>query len=185
MDIFNLNSEMFNKQREYFRELNRKKQAEKPQEKPQKIDDNGDKSPHSNDILREDDIKIDIVNNIDDDGQNLDSKERFDVKEEETFHGVKEEEKDKSISNNNNHNNNEKEFENNDENNSNKKMKTDSNESKSNNIDNIPNNITPEKYKIIKQCKGGFEKIKESKYFSKYYISSDPNIPCLSVIEKN
>ena len=55
---------------------------------------------------------------------------------------------------------------------------------KSNNIDNIPNNITPEKYKIIKQCKGGFEKIKESKYFSKYYISSDPNIPCLSVIEK-
>ena len=55
---------------------------------------------------------------------------------------------------------------------------------KSNNIENIPNNITPEKYKIIKQCKGGFEKIKESKYFPKYYISSDPNIPCLSVIEK-
>ena len=136
MDIFNLNSEMFNKQREYFRELNRKKQAEKPQEKPQKVDDNGDKSPHSNDILREDDIKIDIVNNIDDDGQNRDSKERFDVKEEETFHGVKEEEKDNTISNNNNHNNNEKEFENNDDNNSNKKMKTNSNDSKSNNIDN-------------------------------------------------
>ena len=55
---------------------------------------------------------------------------------------------------------------------------------KSNNIENIPNDITPEKYKIIKQCKGGFEKIKESKYFSKYYTSSDPNTPCLSEIEK-
>ena len=53
-----------------------------------------------------------------------------------------------------------------------------------NNIDNIPNNMNPEKYKIIIQCKGGFEKIKESKYFSKYYISSDPNIPSLSNIEK-
>ena len=55
---------------------------------------------------------------------------------------------------------------------------------RSNNIDNIPNNITPDKFKIYKQCKGGFEKIKESKYFSKYYTSSDPNTPCLSVIEK-
>ena len=55
---------------------------------------------------------------------------------------------------------------------------------RSNNIDNIPSNITPDKFKIYKQCKGGFEKIKESKYFSKYYTSSDPNTPCLSVIEK-
>jgi hypothetical protein len=55
---------------------------------------------------------------------------------------------------------------------------------KSNNIENIPNDITPEKYKIIKQCKGGFEKIKESKYFSKYYISIEPNIPSLSNVEK-
>jgi len=53
-----------------------------------------------------------------------------------------------------------------------------------NNFENIPNNATPEKFKLIKQCKGGFEKIKESKNFSKYYTSSDPNTPCLSIIEK-
>ena len=53
-----------------------------------------------------------------------------------------------------------------------------------NNIDHIPNNTNPEKYKIYKQCKGGFEKIRESKYFAKYYTSSDPKIPSLSVIEK-
>jgi len=52
------------------------------------------------------------------------------------------------------------------------------------NFENIPNNATPEKFKLIKQCKGGFEKIKESKNFSKYYTSSDPNTPCLSIIEK-
>ena len=34
------------------------------------------------------------------------------------------------------------------------------------------------------QCKGGFAKIKESKYFSKYYISIEPNIPSLSNVEK-
>ena len=53
-----------------------------------------------------------------------------------------------------------------------------------NNIENIPNNITPEKIKIIKQCKGGFEKIKESKFFSKYYTANDPSTPCLSAVEK-
>ena len=53
-----------------------------------------------------------------------------------------------------------------------------------NNFENIPNNISPEKYQIYKQCKSGFEKIKDSKYFNNYYTSDDPNIPCLSVIEK-
>jgi hypothetical protein len=53
-----------------------------------------------------------------------------------------------------------------------------------NNFENIPNNISPEKYQIYKQCKSGFEKIKDSKYFNNYYTSDDPDIPCLSSIEK-
>ena len=53
-----------------------------------------------------------------------------------------------------------------------------------NNFENIPNNISPEKYQIYKQCKSGFEKIKDSKYFNNYYTSDDPDIPCLSAIEK-
>ena len=53
-----------------------------------------------------------------------------------------------------------------------------------NNFENIPNNISPEKYQIYKQCKSGFEKIKDSKYFNNYYTSDEPDIPCLSAIEK-
>lgn len=53
-----------------------------------------------------------------------------------------------------------------------------------NNFENIPNNISPEKYQIYKQCKSGFEKIKDSKYFNNYYASDAPDIPCLSAIEK-
>ena len=53
-----------------------------------------------------------------------------------------------------------------------------------NNFENIPSNITAEKFQIYKQCKSGFDKIKESKYFNNYYTSNDPNIPCLSVYEK-
>ena len=53
-----------------------------------------------------------------------------------------------------------------------------------NNFENIPNNISPEKYQIYKQCKSGFEKIKDSKYFNNYYTSDAPDIPCLSAIEK-
>ena len=54
----------------------------------------------------------------------------------------------------------------------------------SNNYENIPNNISPDKYKLHKKCKGGFDKIRESKYFNKYYTSTDINTPCLSMIEK-
>ena len=53
-----------------------------------------------------------------------------------------------------------------------------------NNFENIPNNISPEKYQIYKQCKSGFEKIKDSKYFNNYYTSDAPDIPCLTSIEK-
>ena len=53
-----------------------------------------------------------------------------------------------------------------------------------NNFENIPSNITAEKFQIYKQCKSGFDKIKESKYFNNYYTSNDPNIPCLSIYEK-
>ena len=54
----------------------------------------------------------------------------------------------------------------------------------SNNYENIPNNISHDKIKLYKKCKGGFDKIKESKYFNKYYTSNDINTPCLSAIEK-
>jgi hypothetical protein len=67
---------------------------------------------------------------------------------------------------------------------SNKLLQPNKKNKNSNNIDNIPNDVGPEKYKIIMQCKGGFAKIKESKYFSKYYISIEPNIPSLSNVEK-
>ena len=52
------------------------------------------------------------------------------------------------------------------------------------NIDNIPNNISPEIVGIFKKCKKGLEKIKESKYCNKYYQSNNPEIPCLANIEK-
>ena len=67
---------------------------------------------------------------------------------------------------------------------SNKLLQPNKKNKNNNNIDNIPNDVGPEKYKIIMQCKGGFAKIKESKYFSKYYISIEPNIPSLSNVEK-
>ena len=53
-----------------------------------------------------------------------------------------------------------------------------------NNVDNIPSNISPEIYKINKNCKKGIEKLKESKYVDIYYQSNNPDIPCIANIEK-
>ena len=52
------------------------------------------------------------------------------------------------------------------------------------NIDNIPNNLSPEIIGVLKKCKKGLEKIKESKYCNNYYQSNNPEIPCLANIEK-
>ena len=104
IDILNINKEMYEKQKEYFKELRKKKDVSKIIEKPIKDDSNtGNKIPDSKNILREDDIKITIINDIDNnDEQNVDSKDHLDIKEKETVY----EEKENGSSDNNNDNNN-------------------------------------------------------------------------------
>ena len=104
IDILNINKEMYEKQKEYFKELRKKKDVSKIIEKPIKDDSNtGNKIPDSKNILREDDIKINIINDIDNnDEQNVDSKDHLDIKEKETVY----DEKENGNSDNNNDNNN-------------------------------------------------------------------------------
>jgi hypothetical protein len=104
IDILNINKEMYEKQKEYFKELRKKKDVSKIIEKPIKDDSNtGNKIPDSKNILREDDIKINIINDIDNnDEQNVDSKDHLDIKEKETVY----DEKENGSSDNNNDNNN-------------------------------------------------------------------------------
>ena len=104
IDILNINKEMYEKQKEYFKELRKKKDVSKIIEKPIKDDSNtGNKIPDSKNILREDDIKITIINDIDNnDEQNVDSKDHLDIKEKETVY----DEKENGSSDNNNDNNN-------------------------------------------------------------------------------
>ena len=103
IDILNINKEMYEKQKEYFKELRKKKDVSKIIEKPIKDDSNtGNKIPDSKNILREDDIKITIINDIDNnDEQNVDSKDHLDIKEKETVY----DEKENGSSDNNNDNN--------------------------------------------------------------------------------
>jgi hypothetical protein len=105
IDILNINKEMYEKQKEYFKELRKKKDVPKIIEKPIKDDSNtGNKILDSKNILREDDIKITIINDIDNnDEQNVDSKDHLDIKEKETVYDEKE---NGSSDNNNNDNNN-------------------------------------------------------------------------------
>ena len=104
IDILNINKEMYEKQKEYFKELRKKKDVSKIIEKPIKEDSNtGNKILDSKNILREDDIKINIINDIDNnDEQNVDSKDHLDIKEKETVY----DEKENGSSDNNNDNNN-------------------------------------------------------------------------------
>ena len=104
IDILNINKEMYEKQKEYFKELRKKKDVSKIIEKPIKDDSNtGNKILDSKNILREDDIKITIINDIDNnDEQNVDSKDHLDIKEKETVY----DEKENGSSDNNNDNNN-------------------------------------------------------------------------------
>ena len=53
-----------------------------------------------------------------------------------------------------------------------------------NNLDNIPPNISQETFKIFKKYKSGLDKIKQSKYALNYYQPQDPDVPCLSNLEK-
>jgi len=105
IDILNINKEMYEKQKEYFKELRKKKDAQIT-EKPKKYDSNTDnKIPDSKNILREDDIKINIINDNDNnDDQNVDSKDNLDIKEKETVY--EEKENGSSDNNTNNKNNN-------------------------------------------------------------------------------
>ena len=105
MDILNINKEIYEKQKEYFRELNRKREEEKKkiEEKPPKDDNfSRNKILDSKNLLKEDDIKINIINDLDNDEHNVDSKDNLDIKEKETSHG----EKDSDDNNNNNNINN-------------------------------------------------------------------------------
>ena len=55
---------------------------------------------------------------------------------------------------------------------------------KSQNSFDIPNNFLPEEKNILKKCKIGLDRIKESKYAKLYYHSNSPDAPCLANIEK-
>ena len=102
IDILNINKEMHEKQKEYLKELKRKKDAQMISEKPKKDDNNIDnKNLDSKNILKEDDIKINIINDIDNnDEQNVDSKDHLDIKDKETVYDEKENGSSDNINNN-------------------------------------------------------------------------------------
>ena len=52
------------------------------------------------------------------------------------------------------------------------------------NLDNIPNDISREKYKIAKKCKIGMERIKDSPLAKHFYEFNDADTPSLSKVEK-
>ena len=52
------------------------------------------------------------------------------------------------------------------------------------NLDNIPNDINREKYKIAKKCKIGMERIKDSPLAKNFYQFNDADTPSLSKVEK-
>ena len=52
------------------------------------------------------------------------------------------------------------------------------------NLDNIPNDINREKYKIAKKCKIGMERIKDSPLAKNFYEFNDVDTPSLSKVEK-
>ena len=53
-----------------------------------------------------------------------------------------------------------------------------------NNMDNIPINVSPEIYKITKKCQIGLERIKDTPWSNNFYQSNNPDVPCISKIEK-
>ena len=51
-------------------------------------------------------------------------------------------------------------------------------------MDNLPNNFTPNICKVAEKCKKGLDKIKNFPCSNYFYESNNPEIPCLSKIEK-
>jgi len=51
-------------------------------------------------------------------------------------------------------------------------------------IENLSNNTTPDIYKVAKKCKIGLDKIKDTPWSNCFYESYNPDIPCISKIEK-
>ena len=52
------------------------------------------------------------------------------------------------------------------------------------NIENIPKNVAPSKYKELQKCLRGLNMIKDTQWINNYYQSNNPDIPCLSNLEK-
>ena len=58
------------------------------------------------------------------------------------------------------------------------------NNQKNYNIENLPKNVTPTKYKEIQKCLRGLNMIKDTQWIKNFYQSNHPDIPCLSNLEK-
>lgn len=52
------------------------------------------------------------------------------------------------------------------------------------NIENLPNNVSPEIYKETQKCWLGLNRIKDIQWSNNFYQSNSPDIPCLSKIEQ-
>ena len=97
IDILNYNEEIYERQKDYILK-NRKKKDDKVEiEEKQTVDEI---KPDSKDKLKDEDIKINITNEDIDNG-NVDSKERFDIKEKETNPGEQDENNISEIKNDN------------------------------------------------------------------------------------
>lgn len=87
IDILNYNEEIYERQKDYILKARKKRDNKVETEERQTIDEI---KPNSKDTLKEEDIKINITNEDIDNG-NVDSKERFDIKEKETNHDEQDE----------------------------------------------------------------------------------------------
>ena len=87
IDILNYNEEIYERQKDYILKAHKKKDDKLETEEKQTIDEI---KPDSKETLKEEDIKINITNEDIDNG-NVDSKERFDIKEKDTNLGEQDE----------------------------------------------------------------------------------------------
>ena len=97
IDILNYNEEIYERQKNYILKTHKKKGDNVETEEKQTVDEI---KPDSKETLKEEDIKINITNEGIDNG-NVDSKERFDIKERETNPGEQDENNISEIKNDN------------------------------------------------------------------------------------
>ena len=97
IDILNYNEEIYERQKDYILKNKKKKDDKVEIEEKQTVDEI---KPDSKDKLKDEDIKINITNEDIDNG-NVDSKERFDIKEKETNPGEQDENNISEIKNDN------------------------------------------------------------------------------------